>query len=108
MFPVPQGEGLVMVAQFVVELTEVRPLPQWQIRDERSNPESVLEAFPVTEPVAAHALFTGLCQLSEVRAGRHRARIVPLGGSDTAACPRIWGAPLSAHTSAGSVAGGVR
>jgi hypothetical protein len=68
----------------MVVLTEVRPLlhPR-QVRDERTAPEHVLEAVPAADLTAAQAVFSSLCGLRPVQAGRQRPKVIALSGRDT-------------------------
>jgi hypothetical protein len=82
-------------SKFLITLTQVRPLsPNAQIRDERSDPELILESVVADECAAALALFKSLCGLRSVRGGEHRPKVIPMPGLDTSADPAVWRAPL--------------
>jgi hypothetical protein len=69
-----------MRPRFLVVLTWIRQGDQ--ARDERHRPETTAEAIGADSREAAHAIFTAMCALSAVRAGRQRAKIIPLAGQD--------------------------
>ena len=80
-----------MGARFAVQITQVRPLASRGMpRDEQMCPELVLESSGLDEPEVARQLFTKLCQLPAVRRGKQRAKIIELGGSDTALGSEAW------------------
>jgi len=83
----------VATGQFMVALTTVRPLrPGDPPRDELTRPEDQREVVIAADYDAARRIFVAYCALPLVKAGRQRAKIVPLGGSDT--WPAAWSAPL--------------
>ncbi|HZM74149.1 MAG TPA: hypothetical protein VFC19_00395 [Candidatus Limnocylindrales bacterium] len=92
-----------MSANFLVVLTQVRPVRSDQPRDERLRPEMILESIPVDEPVAALTLFNRLCRLAPVRQGRQRTKLIPLPTTSVGACPTVWGAPVRPHAAEISV-----
>lgn len=79
--------------QFMVMRTAVRPLlPGGQPRDERTWPEDRREVVGPADYEAAQRIFAAFCSLPQVKAGRQRAKIVPLAGSNTRQAD--WAAPL--------------
>ena len=82
--------------QFMVMLTTVRPLlPGGLPRDEQTWPEDrreVVGPADPEDPEAAQRIFAAFGSLPQVRAGRQRAKIVPLAGSDSRQAE--WAAPL--------------
>jgi hypothetical protein len=81
-----------MRPRFLVVLTWVRPaIPAG--RDEVKLPERIVEAVGAVDPAAADRLFRTMCALPLVRAGRQRAKVIDLAGSDHWQ-PSGWVAPL--------------
>lgn len=79
--------------RYMIMLTAVRPLmPGDPHRDERRWPEEKREVVGPAEYEAAQRIFAAFCALPQVKAGRQRAKIVPLAGSDTHLAG--WSAPL--------------
>ncbi|GIF98070.1 hypothetical protein [Catellatospora citrea] len=94
----------MVTEQFMVVLTKVRPLrPGDPPRDEQNWPEDRREVVMAADLEAAHRILSGFCALPQVRAGRQRAKIVPLGGSDNWVID--WSAPPVAMAIAGLVGG---
>ncbi|GAA1652946.1 hypothetical protein ACFQY4_21240 [Catellatospora bangladeshensis] len=80
--------------RYLVSLTCVRTLrSHHQHRDERADPELILESFAAADLAAATQVFNALCGLPMVKAGRQRAKIVQLASSDTLRTTQ-WDAPL--------------
>lgn len=77
----------------MVMLTAVRPVMPGDLpRDERRWPEEKREVVGPADYEAAQRIFAAFCALPQVKAGRQRAKIVPLAGSDTHLAG--WSAPL--------------
>ncbi|MBV1849353.1 hypothetical protein KUA19_04350 [Catellatospora sp. NEAU-YM18] len=90
----------------MVVLTTVRPLrPGDPPRDEQTWPEDRREVVMAADLEAAQRIFSAFCALPLVRAGRQRAKIVPLGGSDVWFVD--WSAPLVTKAAADLVSVGV-
>jgi hypothetical protein len=81
-----------MRPRFLVVLTWVRP-DSAGARDERHRPERTVEAVGAVDRVAADRLFRTMCALPLVRAGRQRAKVIDLAGTDHWE-PGGWVAPL--------------
>ena len=79
-----------MRPRFLVLLTQVRDEPS---RDEVNRPERTVEAIGAVDREAALEVFRAMCALPAVRAGKQRAKVIDLAGTDTAE-PGGWIAPL--------------
>lgn len=70
--------------RYMFMLTAVRPLmPDDPPRDERMWPEDKRAVMEPADYEAAQRMFAAFCALLQIKAGRQRAKGVPLAGGDT-------------------------